>query len=118
MILRRKRYSGSKIVFATVTCSYPQLGGTGVAIKIAKILGLKYRDFTPSLSAIYLEKDDILNASGISIKGINLSLRYGKKIIYEDDNSLLFTQRFFRDHLPKIFHTTFIKINIGSLRRN
>ncbi len=79
-------YKAKKIIIATGSTAYPQLGASNIGLKIAKDYGLEYKNFEPALTPFILEKSSpLLGLSGISVDvGIQLN---NKKLI----RPLLFT---------------------------
>ncbi len=82
----RGEYKAKKIILATGSIAYPQLGASNIGLKIAKDYGLEYKNFEPALTPFILEKSSLLlGLSGISVDvGIKLA---GKDLI----RPLLFT---------------------------
>lgn len=84
-----------KLILACGSITYPQLCGTESLPHFAKEMGLEVQAFTPSLSAISLEEEELKNLSGISLKEIELRLKVDKKVKATHRGDLLITHKGF-----------------------
>lgn len=84
---------GDKVIIATGGLSYPLTGSTGDGFRFAKEMGLKVTDLYPSLVSIHMKEDYVKELQGLSLKNIHVSMKDGKKCVYENFGELVFTQR-------------------------
>lgn len=87
--------SCDKLILACGSSTYPQLCGSDTLPLLAQQLNLNYQAFTPALSSISLEEENLKALSGISLKEIELKLKVGPKVeaVYRGD--LLITHKGF-----------------------
>lgn len=79
------------IIVATGGVSYPLTGSTGDGYTFAEKLGHTIVELMPSLVPFELEDDFCKELMGLSLKNVVLSVRSGKKRIFEDQGEMLFT---------------------------
>lgn len=71
--------------------SYPTTGSDGDGVKFAKELGHSIICLRPSLVGIELAGADYLQAQGLSLKNVKLTVKNGQKSVYSDFGEMLFT---------------------------
>ena len=79
------------LVIATGGLSYPATGSTGDGYRFARELGLKVTDIAPSLVPLKTKEDYIPKLQGLSLKNTGLTIKNGKKVLYEDFGEMMFT---------------------------
>lgn len=82
---------GDAVIVATGGFSYQSTGSTGDGYRFARELGLKVTDISPSLVPLKTKEDYIPKLQGLSLKNTGLTIKNGKKILYEDFGEMMFT---------------------------
>lgn len=82
---------GDAVIVATGGFSYQSTGSTGDGYRFARELGLKVTDISPSLVPLKTKKDYIPKLQGLSLKNTGLTIKNGKKVLYEDFGEMMFT---------------------------
>ena len=82
---------GDAVIVATGGFSYQSTGSTGDGYRFAKELGLKVTDIIPSLVPLKTKEDYIPKLQGLSLKNTGLTIKNGKKVLYEDFGEMMFT---------------------------
>lgn len=82
---------GDVVIVATGGFSYQSTGSTGDGYRFAKELGLKVTDISPSLVPLKTKEDYIPKLQGLSLKNTGLTIKNGKKVLYEDFGEMMFT---------------------------
>ena len=82
---------GDAVIVATGGFSYQSTGSTGDGYHFAKELGLKVTDISPSLVPLKTKEDYIPKLQGLSLKNTGLTIKNGKKVLYEDFGEMMFT---------------------------
>ena len=82
---------GDAVIVATGGFSYQSTGSTGDGYRFAKELGLKVTDISPSLVPLKTKEDYIPQLQGLSLKNTGLTIKNGKKVLYEDFGEMMFT---------------------------
>ena len=88
---KKALYEADACIVATGGLSYPTTGSTGDGYRFAKECGHTVTDCYPSLVAIRLKEGFIGDLQGLSLKNVTLTLKQGKKTLYEDMGEMLFT---------------------------
>ena len=70
---------GGNIITATISCA------------AVEELGLKVTDISPSLVPLKTKEDYIPKLQGLSLKNTGLTIKNGKKVLYEDFGEMMFT---------------------------
>ena len=86
-----QKVKGDACIVATGGFSYQTTGSTGDGYRFAKECGHTVTDCYPSLVAIRLKEGFIGELQGLSLKNVTLTLKQGKKTLYEDMGEMLFT---------------------------
>lgn len=84
-------YPASAVIVATGGISYPSTGSTGDGYRFAKGVGHTIKDTRPSLVPFETEGDICRRMQGLSLRNIQVTIKQGKKKLYEDFGELLFT---------------------------
>ena len=82
---------GDAVIVATGGFSYESTGSTGDGYRFARELGLKVTDISPSLVPLKTKEDYIPKLQGLSLKNTGLTIKNGKKVLYEDFGEMMFT---------------------------
>ena len=82
---------GDPVIVATGGFSYQSTGSTGDGYRFARELGLKVTDISPSLVPLKTKEDYIPKLQGLSLKNTGLTIKNGKKVLYEDFGEMMFT---------------------------
>ena len=82
---------GDAVIVATGGFSYQSTGSTGDGYRFARELGLKVTDISPSLVSLKTKEDYIPKLQGLSLKNTGLTIKNGKKVLYEDFGEMMFT---------------------------
>ena len=82
---------GDAVIVATGGFSYQSTGSTGDGYRFARELGLKVTDISPSLVPLKTKEDYIPKLQGLSLKNTRLTIKNGKKVLYEDFGEMMFT---------------------------
>lgn len=82
---------GDAVIVATGGFSYQSTGSTGDGYRFARELGLKVTDISPSLVPLKTKEDYIPKLHGLSLKNTGLTIKNGKKVLYEDFGEMMFT---------------------------
>lgn len=79
------------VIVATGGLSYPSTGSTGDGYYMAKACGHTVNATSPSLVPLNIAEDWYEALQGLSLKNICLTIKSGKKKLYEDFGEMLFT---------------------------
>ena len=82
---------GDTVIVATGGFSYQSTGSTGDGYRFARELGLKVTEIAPSLVPLKTKEDYIPKLQGLSLKNTGLTIKNGKKVLYEDFGEMMFT---------------------------
>ena len=82
---------GDAVIVATGGFSYQSTGSAGDGYGVARELGLKVTDIAPSLVPLKTKEDYIPKLQGLSLKNTGLTIKNGKKVLYEDFGEMMFT---------------------------
>ena len=80
------------IIVATGGLSYPTTGSTGDGYDFAKEMGHKVTSLRPSLVPMILKEDDYGELEGLSLRNIELYVKYRKNKSYLNRGELVFTK--------------------------
>lgn len=81
----------NKVIVATGGCSYPSTGSTGDGYTFAKKAGHKVIPVRPGLVPFVTRETYIKEMQGLALKNVKLTIKLGKKKLYEEQGELLFT---------------------------
>lgn len=85
------RLSGDAVIVTTGGLSYPSTGSTGDGYEFARQAGHTIRLCSPSLVPMVTEEAWCKDVMGLALKNIAVSLKSGKKVIYQGFGEMLFT---------------------------
>jgi predicted Rossmann fold flavoprotein len=80
-----------RVILATGGKSYPYTGSTGDGYKLAEKVGHTITDIKPSLIPLITKEAWVRELMGLSLKNIEISVKYKNKIVYSDFGEMLFT---------------------------
>ena len=80
-----------KVIIATGGMSYPKCGSTGDGYAIAKDLGHTINEIKPSICPIICDLPYLKSIAGLSLKNVEVSLLFDKKIIRKEFGEMLWT---------------------------
>lgn len=83
--------SGDSVIVAAGGFSYQATGSTGDGYRFAKEMGHKVTEIEPSLVPLRTKEDYIPRLQGLSLKNVALTVKCGKKTIYQDFGEMMFT---------------------------
>ena len=86
-----KKMSADAIVLATGGLSYASTGSTGDGHRMARELGHTVTPCFPALVPVNTKEDWCRTLQGLSLKKCYLTVKDGKKKLYEDFGEMLFT---------------------------
>ena len=84
-------YYADSVVVATGGLSYPTTGSTGDGYKLAEELGHKIMPTAASLVPILLKEKWCSELMGLSLKNVTLTVKKGKKVLFEELGEMMFT---------------------------
>lgn len=79
------------VIVATGGLSYPSTGSTGDGYRFAKETGHQITDLKPSLVPLKTKEEYIPRLQGLSLKNAGLTIKNGRKILYQDFGEMMFT---------------------------
>ena len=79
------------VILATGGVTYPSTGSTGDGYRFAKALGHKVSVLSPSLVPLVTAEADIPEMQGLSLKNVTLTIKDGKKKLFEKQGEMMFT---------------------------
>lgn len=87
-----KIVEGDKIIVATGGLSYKSTGSTGDGYEFAKQAGHTVKELRPSLVALAIKEKFVKDLQGLSLKNVSVSVKNGKKILFDELGEMLFTR--------------------------
>ena len=85
------RIAGDAVLEATGGISYPSTGATGDGYRMAKEAGHHVTELLPSLVPLVTAEEYIPRMQGLSLKNVQLSIRDGKRTVFEEFGEMMFT---------------------------
>ena len=86
-----ERLTAQSVIVATGGLSYPTTGSDGDGFRMAQSLGHTVEKPRPSLIWLRTREKDPARLEGLSLRNVQVSIRKGKKKIYEDFGEMVFT---------------------------
>ncbi|WP_373216796.1 NAD(P)/FAD-dependent oxidoreductase [Ruminococcus sp. 5_1_39BFAA] len=86
-----REMDGDSVIVATGGYSYQATGSTGDGYRFAKETGHKVTEIAPSLVPLKTKEDYIPRLQGLSLKNTGLTIKSGKKVLYQDFGEMMFT---------------------------
>ena len=87
-----KTVKGDRVIVATGGLSYKSTGSTGDGYEFAKQVGHTIKDLRPSLVALVAKEKYIRDLQGLSLKNVRVSVKNGKKLLFDELGEMLFTR--------------------------
>lgn len=84
-------HRGDAVIVATGGLSYPFTGSDGDGYRFAGECGLQVTELAPSLVPLRTKEEYIPRMQGLSLKNVTLTVKNGKKILYQDFGEMMFT---------------------------
>ena len=82
---------GDHVLVATGGLSYQSTGSTGDGYRFAEETGPKVTELSPSLVPLKTKEDYIPRLQGLSLKNTELTIKSGKKVLFQDFGEMMFT---------------------------
>ena len=83
--------TAERVIVATGGISYRSTGATGDGYRFAREAGLKVTETCPSLVPIVCAEEYLRDMQGLSLKNVTLTVKTGKKVLFEEQGELMFT---------------------------
>ncbi len=90
-LLNGEHVSGDACIVATGGCSYTTTGSTGDGYQFAEKLGHKLVSRYPSLVPLEVKEWYAKDLQGLSLKNVQVTIKDGKKVYYQNQGEMLFT---------------------------
>ncbi|MGP1432666.1 MAG: NAD(P)/FAD-dependent oxidoreductase [Catonella sp.] len=87
-----KVVEADKVIVATGGLSYKSTGSTGDGYEFAKQAGHEIKELRPSLVALLVKEKFIKDLEGLSLKNVRVSVKNGKKTLFDELGEMLFTR--------------------------
>lgn len=84
-------FLADQVIVATGGFSYQTTGSTGDGYRFAEATGHKVTEIQPSLVPLLTKEAYIGKMAGLSLKNTGLTIKNGKKVLYQDFGEMLFT---------------------------
>lgn len=84
-------YHADAVILATGGISYPSTGSTGDGYKMAEETGHRTTQLYPGLVPLKAEETWCRDLMGLSLKNVAVTVKNGKKVLYEEFGEMLFT---------------------------
>lgn len=84
-------FDADAVILATGGISYPLTGSTGDGHEMAKETGHKLASFYPALVPLKAEEVWCRDLMGLSLRNVSVTIKDGKKTLYEEFGEMLFT---------------------------
>ena len=86
-----EKHFASAVIVATGGLSYPSTGSEGDGYRFAGEAGLKVTPCRPSLVAMETAGEDAPQMQGLSLKNVQVRVKDGKKVLFEEFGEMMFT---------------------------
>lgn len=86
-----REISADAVIITTGGISYPNTGSTGDGYLFARECGHKVTELFPALVPLIAKEPYVTDMQGLSLKNVRISIRKGKKLLFEEFGELLFT---------------------------
>ncbi len=90
-LTNKEMIKGDKLIIATGGNSYPATGSTGDGYRFAREMGHQITELSPALVPMNGKEEWIKELQGLSLKNVAISLKSGKKELYQGFGEMLFT---------------------------
>ncbi|MDO4648220.1 MAG: NAD(P)/FAD-dependent oxidoreductase [Eubacteriales bacterium] len=86
-----EQVTGDAVILATGGMSYQTTGSTGDGYRMAEECGHRIVSPEPSLVPLVTKEEYIPRLQGLSLKNVTLTIKRGKKTLYQDFGEMMFT---------------------------
>lgn len=86
-----RKVQAEDVIVATGGLSYPSTGSTGDGYRFAKETGHQVTALKPSLVPLKTKEEYIPRLQGLSLKNTKLTIKNGRKVLYQDFGEMMFT---------------------------
>ncbi|MCI5569252.1 MAG: NAD(P)/FAD-dependent oxidoreductase [Lachnospiraceae bacterium] len=86
-----KDEAADAVIVAAGGLSYPSTGSTGDGYRFAQECGHTVTKTRPALVPLEIKEDTAKRLQGLSLKNVTMTVKKGKKVLFEDFGELLFT---------------------------
>lgn len=86
-----KKNHADAVIIASGGYSYQTTGSTGDGYELAKEIGHTVTPLLPALVPLAAKEDYVKELQGLSLKNIEVTIRSGKKVIFQEFGEMLFT---------------------------
>ncbi|MBR4760729.1 MAG: NAD(P)/FAD-dependent oxidoreductase [Lachnospiraceae bacterium] len=87
------KLQADRIILASGGVSYPLTGADGSGLDMARERGHSVTKLYPALVPLVTEENWVTDLAGLSLRNISITIKDGKKKLYEDFGEMLFTHR-------------------------
>ena len=84
-------HKAEAVIVATGGLSYPSTGSTGDGYRFARETGHKVTELSPSLVPLKTKEEYIPQLAGLSLRNVELTVKNGKKVLFQDFGEMMFT---------------------------
>lgn len=88
---RGKRYEADAVILATGGVSYETTGATGEGIRLSEKCGHHIAQLYPALVPLETKETWCRDLMGLSLKNVNVTIKNGKKVLFDEFGEMLFT---------------------------
>ncbi|MCR5283738.1 MAG: NAD(P)/FAD-dependent oxidoreductase [Lachnospiraceae bacterium] len=88
-----KNVMADKVILASGGVSYPATGADDSGLRMAKACGHTITDLYPALVPFVCKQAWVRELAGLSLRNIAITIKDGKKVLYEEFGEMLFTHR-------------------------
>lgn len=88
---RGETYAADSVILATGGVSYPSTGSTGDGHRMAEETGHKVTTCYPALVPLRIREPWCRDLMGLALKNVTVTVKNGKKVLYEGFGEMLFT---------------------------
>ncbi|MDO5294701.1 MAG: NAD(P)/FAD-dependent oxidoreductase [bacterium] len=89
--VNKKVIKGDSVIVCTGGLSYAVTGSTGDGYRFAKNAGHTIKECKPSLVPLMTKEAFVKDLQGLSLRNVELTLKAGKKVLYQNFGEMLFT---------------------------
>ena len=86
-----KKIPADSVIVATGGFSYQATGSTGDGYEFAKRAGHTVTELSPALVPFVCAEEDVRSLQGLSLRNIEVTVYYGKKVLWKEFGEMLFT---------------------------
>lgn len=83
--------SADAVIVATGGLSYASTGSTGDGYRFAREMGHQVTELSPALVPLTVKEEDARLLQGLSLRNVKVTVKDGKKVLYQDFGEMMFT---------------------------